>query len=235
MREFITDFCRISEETLDLQAPVVEIGSYQVVGQEGFSDLRPVFGGKQYIGCDMRPGIDRIESLPKLSFASGSIPTIVCLDTLEHIFEIGASIAEIHRVLSSKGVFVVSSVFNFPIHSHPYDFWRFTPECFARSLDIFSYQFVAAQGTETAPHTVYGIGFKGRSAQEMRPWRNRFEEVFRGVMQHRLQNDLKGFLEKKTMRRGRARVACAYPYYLWRRDRYVRDRERFYRLATRSL
>ena len=114
MREFVREFCRMSEETLDLKAPVVEIGSYQVVGQEGFSDLRPIFGGKQYIGCDMRPGIgvDRIESLPKLSFASGSIPTIVCLDPLEHIFEIGASIAEIHRVLSSKGVFVVSSVFN---------------------------------------------------------------------------------------------------------------------------
>ena len=47
----------MSEETLDLKAPVVEIGSYQVVGQEGFSDLRPIFGGKQYIGCDMRPGI----------------------------------------------------------------------------------------------------------------------------------------------------------------------------------
>lgn len=224
----------MSEETLDLQAPVVEIGSYQVDGQEGFADLRPIFGVKQYIGCDMRPGIgvDRIESLPKLSFPSGSIPTIVCLDTLEHIFEIGESIAEIHRVLSDRGVFVVSSVFNFPIHSHPYDFWRFTPECFARLLDIFSYQFVAAQGTETAPHTVYGIGFKGRSPQEMTPWRNRFEAAFRAQMQQNLQNDIEGFIEKKMVRRGRVRIVCGYPYYLWKRYRYKHDRERFYRLAT---
>ena len=49
MREFVRDFCRICEETLHLEEPVVEIGSFQVEGQEGFSDLRPIFGAKQYI------------------------------------------------------------------------------------------------------------------------------------------------------------------------------------------
>jgi hypothetical protein len=235
MREFVRDFCRISEETLHLEEPVVEIGSFQVEGQEGFSDLRPIFGSKQYIGCDMRPGIgvDRVENLPKLSFPSGSVPSIVCLDTLEHVFEITESIREIYRVLSDKGVFVVSSVFNFPIHSHPYDFWRFTPQCFARLLDMFSCQFVASQGSETAPHTVYGIGFKGRSAQEMMPWFTRFEQRFHGVLQQNLRNDVEGFFGKKIARRGRARVTCGYPYYLWQRRRYERDRKRFYRLTTR--
>jgi len=235
MRQFVRDFCRISEEFLNLEAPVVELGSYQVEGQEGFADLRPIFGTKQYIGCDMRagPGVDRVENLPKLSFADGSVPTIVCLDTLEHVFEITESIAEIYRVLSDRGVFVVSSIFNFPIHSHPHDFWRFTPECFVRLLDIFSCQFVASQGSETSPHTVYGIGFKGRSAEEMAPWLGRFEEAFRAVMLWHLRNDVETFIGKRITRGGRARIACAYPYYIWRRQRYECDRKQFYRLTTR--
>jgi hypothetical protein len=90
MREFVRDFCRISEEILNLEAPVVELGSYQVEGQEGLADLRPIFGAKQYIGCDMRSGtgVDRVENLPKLSFGGGSVHTIVYLDTLEHVFEV---------------------------------------------------------------------------------------------------------------------------------------------------
>jgi hypothetical protein len=236
MREFVRDFCRIAEETFDLQAPVVELGSYQVAGQEGLADLRPIFGAKQYIGCDMRPGIgvDRVENLPRLSFADGSIPTIVCLDTLEHVFEVSGSIAEIHRVLSDGGVFVVSSVFNFPIHSHPYDYWRFTPECLARLLSMFSCQFVASQGSEDAPHTVYGLGFKGPTAAEMGPRLGRFEVALRGVMLQHFRNDVGTFIGKRIARRGRARIACAYPYYWWRRRRYACDRELFYRLTAQS-
>ncbi len=36
--------------------PIVEIGSLQVPGQEGFADLRPLFPGRCYVGCDLRPG-----------------------------------------------------------------------------------------------------------------------------------------------------------------------------------
>jgi hypothetical protein len=107
-------------------------------------------------------------------------------------------------VLSDRGVFVVSSIFNFPIHNPPHDFWRFTPECFVRLLDIFSCQFVASQGRETAPHTVYGIGFKGRTAKEMAPWVGRFEEAFRAVMLRHLRNDVETFINKRIARRGRS-------------------------------
>jgi hypothetical protein len=38
----------------------VEIGALQVAGQEAISDLRPLFPGKIYIGCDMRSACGRV-------------------------------------------------------------------------------------------------------------------------------------------------------------------------------
>ena len=57
--------------------PIVEIGAFQVSGQEAIADLRPIFPGKRYIGCDMQPGpgVDRIEDIHALSFASGEVGT----------------------------------------------------------------------------------------------------------------------------------------------------------------
>ncbi len=56
MRNHDKAFCRLVAENLDCPAPVFEFGSYQVEGQEGYANLREVFVGKTYVGCDMRPG-----------------------------------------------------------------------------------------------------------------------------------------------------------------------------------
>jgi len=237
MRELIKQFCRVAEETLDLKPPIVEVGSFQVSGQEGFADLRPFFSGKKYIGCDMRPGngVDRVENLPRLSFPDGSLPTIICLDTLEHVYEIRESISDFYRVLTDDGILIISSVFNFPIHGHPCDFWRFTPQCFARLLEKFSCSFVGVQGSDSNPHTVYGIGFKGRAVSEMRPWLNVFEHAFKAAVTDNLKSDVAAYIPKKLARRAVLTRGARYPYYLWKRARYARDQKRFYCLKMRLL
>ena len=55
---------------------------------------------------------------------------------------------------------------NFPIHDYPYDYWRFTPEAFKSLLSIFKSSIIEAVGKENFPHTVIGIGFKGRISEE---------------------------------------------------------------------
>jgi hypothetical protein len=62
MRESIKQFVKIAADTLPILEPIYEFGALQVPGQEGFADLRPIFAGKEYVGCDMRegPGVDRI-------------------------------------------------------------------------------------------------------------------------------------------------------------------------------
>ena len=74
-RESIVEFARICARTLPLIDPVYEFGSFQVEGQVGFADMRPLFSAKQYVGADMRTGpwVDVVLNLHHLDLPSESV------------------------------------------------------------------------------------------------------------------------------------------------------------------
>ena len=163
MRKSIKEFVRIVAESFAIVEPIYEFGSLQVPDQEGFADLRPIFEGKEYIGCDMRegPGVDRILNLHDIDLPAESAGTVLILDTLEHVEFVRKAIEEALRILKPGGILIISSVMKFPIHDFPYDYWRFTPESFRSLLKGFGSCFVDFAGDELFPHTVVGLGFNG--------------------------------------------------------------------------
>ena len=179
MRESIKRFVRIIAETLPISEPIYEVGSLQVRGQGGFADLRPLFSGKKYVGCDMRegPGVDRILNLHHLDLPSDSVGTVLIIDTLEHVEFPRKAIKEAHRIIRPDGILVITSVMNFPIHNYPSDYWRFTPEAFKSLLKVFTSQFVSFTGERDYPYTVVGIGFKSPVSEGcLDEFLRRFEE-----------------------------------------------------------
>lgn len=163
MRALIKEFALIVSTTLPIVEPIYEFGALQVEGQEGFADLRPLFPGKEYYGCDMRPGlgVNKILDLHAIELESESVGTVLCFDTLEHVEYPHRAMDEIFRVVKPDGIVVISSVFNFVIHDYPYDYWRFTPEAFKSLLKRFNGVYVGSVGKSGDPHTIIGIGFKG--------------------------------------------------------------------------
>ena len=164
MRKSIKEFVKIVAENLPISEPIVEFGSLQVPGQEGFADLRPFFPTMEYMGCDMREGIgvDRVLDLHNIDLPSESVGTVLIMDTLEHIAYPVRALEEVFRILKSDGLVIISSHMNFPIHGFPNDYWRFTPEGFRVLLKPFSFCFVEYAGIEVFPHTVVGIASKRR-------------------------------------------------------------------------
>ena len=162
MREDIRAFVAAVSGVFPIAEPLVEIGSYQVAGQEGLADLRSLFPGKQYVGCDIVSGVgvDRIENLHQLSFTDGSVGTLIAVETLEHVADPYLAVREIERVLRPGGIAIVTTPFNFPIHHMP-DYTRFTPEGMARLLGAFRAHAVFAQGDAQHPHSVCAIALKG--------------------------------------------------------------------------
>ena len=160
MREHVRSFVAAAAETLALAGPVFEFGSYQVEGQQSRGNLRPLFTGRGYLGCDLRPGpgVDRIEDLARLSLSDSVAGTVVCVDTLEHVLEARRAVDEMIRVLAPGGVLLVAVPFAFHIHHHPHDYWRLTPACVSELLAPLAASLVGSQGDESSPHTVYGIG-----------------------------------------------------------------------------
>lgn len=164
MRRHIKDFAELISGALELPGPIYEFGAFQTPGQEGESDLRPFFPGREYVGCDMRegPGVDRVLNLHALDLPDASVGAAISLDTFEHVEFPRKAISEIHRVLADGGIAVISSVMNFPIHAYPDDYWRYTPAAFRSLLQEFDSSVVASAGEPSFPHTVVGIAAKGR-------------------------------------------------------------------------
>jgi SAM-dependent methyltransferase len=208
MRPQIRAFVEAAAAALKLDGPVYEFGSYLVAGQEVLADLRPLFPGAQYVGCDMRPGpgVDRIEDLGALTLADATAQTIICCDTLEHVFEARRAVDEMIRVLRPGGTLLIAAPMDFRIHAYPDDYWRLTPSCVAQLLRPLGSTLVGWQGTAVHPHTVFGLGTKDADpkaflqqsdrctrlfAQQLqqldraRPWPARWKQACTGLLQSR--------------------------------------------------
>lgn len=170
----------IAAESFVLDGPVYEFGSYLVDGQAGRGDLRKLFPGQRFIGCDMRegPGVDRICDLGCLDLPDECAQTVLCLDTLEHVFECRRAVDEMIRILAPGGMLFISAPMDFRVHDYPSDYWRLTPSCLARLLSPLDATLVGSQGIENYPHTVFGIGCKTPVSSRFARGANRFLEAF---------------------------------------------------------
>ena len=141
--------------------PIYEFGSLQVDGQEGFADLRQYFKGKEYIGCDYRAGlgVDFVTDITDIKLPDNSVSTILCIDTLEHVCNPQKAVDEMFRILKPGGILLMTSVMYFPIHSYPYDYYRFTPDGFKYLLSNFRNATFYC-GHKLKPHTIVGIASK---------------------------------------------------------------------------
>ena len=162
MRPHIHEFFKKCATSLPCPEPIVEIGAWQAPGQETIADMRPLFPGRKYLGCDMQhgKGVDQIENIHGLSFPDSSVGTFLMADTLEHVSDPIRGMREIHRCLREDGVAIFTSVMHFPIHAYPNDYWRFTPESFRALAEPFAKKAIFYGGSAGFPHTVCGIAAK---------------------------------------------------------------------------
>lgn len=161
MNQFIYGVTRSILETFPLSGPVLEIGSYQVPGQENVANLRPFFANQEYIGMDIRPGpgVDQVGNVEALPFADHSVGTVLALNTFEHVARFWRGFAEVERILKPDGVFILSCPFYFHIHNHPSDYWRFTPESLDVLLENYPRKILGWQGHAKKPLHVWAVAF----------------------------------------------------------------------------
>lgn len=63
---------------------------------------------------------------------------IVCDQVLEHVKQPFDAVNEMYRVLQPGGILFLTTVFMYPIHEYPKDYWRFTPDALQLLCEKFS-------------------------------------------------------------------------------------------------
>lgn len=108
---------------------ILEIGSRQTKNQHRLANLRPLFPESRFLGTAIQPGpgVDQVVNAENLPFSNGSFDLALCLETLEHALKPWKIAQEIERVMAAKGIAIVSSQQNSPLHFHSVDYFRFTP------------------------------------------------------------------------------------------------------------
>ncbi|GIW79275.1 MAG: hypothetical protein KatS3mg105_1082 [Gemmatales bacterium] len=162
MNLFLSGLARAVAETFRFPEPILEIGSYQVEGQEHYADLRSLFAGKDYIGVDVRsgPGVDQVADVEALPFDDNSVGSVIAMSTFEHVPRFWRGFEEIRRVLRPDGLFFVSCPFYFHIHNYPSDYWRFTPEALQLLLEDYPQRIVGWHGPRKRPADVWALAMR---------------------------------------------------------------------------
>ena len=186
MRPQCLEFVEIVMRHFDLHEPVLEIGSLQEKGQEELANMRSLFPGMTYIGLDMRagPGVDIVEDAEHLHFDEGSIGTVLCVDTLEHIAHPWLVMEQVAKVLNKEhGVLILLAPFSFPIHNHPSDYYRYTMQGLGALTPSFGHRFLLHGGREDKPHTAAMIGLNGQPPEDtayvdaLNDWLEKWEDI----------------------------------------------------------
>jgi SAM-dependent methyltransferase len=166
MNRFLRGVAQALVESFPLPDPVLEIGSYQVAGQEGLIDLRGLFRGREYVGVDFRagPGVDCVADVEDLPQADASVGTVIAFSAFEHVRRFWRGFAEVARVLRPDGVFLVACPFYFHQHAYPNDYWRFTPEALGVLLEDYPTRVLGWHGPARRPANVWAAAFREAAA-----------------------------------------------------------------------
>jgi SAM-dependent methyltransferase len=168
------------------RGPVIEFGAYHTPEFAALSDLRPVFPGLEYSGCDIRPGpgVDRVGDAQAMDFADASVGTVIMLEILEHLPNPAAAVAESRRVLRDDGLYFVSVPFTYRLHGFPSDYVRYTASGLSRILAPFEARTVVAVGPRLKPAFCFAIAapvasddFVRRSMEFRRVAQDRFHQT----------------------------------------------------------
>jgi SAM-dependent methyltransferase len=159
VNHFLHGVTRAIAEAFSLPGPILEIGSYQVAGQEEIAELRELFPGRAYIGVDRRngPGVDLQADVEALPHADASVGTVIAMNTFEHVPRFWRGFEEIRRVLRPDGALLISCPFFFKIHNYPGDYWRFTPAALELLLEDYPSKLIGWHGAKSRPAHVWAL------------------------------------------------------------------------------
>ena len=108
-----------------MRGRVLDIGGGH---RQTYLDFASVPEAKELIVVDIQRthAVDVVGSVTNMPLNSASVDTVLCFNLLEHVFDHGAALSEIHRVMKPGGVLYGWVPFMIGVHGDPNDYYRYT-------------------------------------------------------------------------------------------------------------
>jgi len=149
----------IAEDAQGLR--ILEIGSgRQVKGQEAYSAIHIFKEAKEFRQTDINPSFGHeVLDITDMNISS-KYDLILCLNVLEHVYELEVAVANMRKALKKDGRLIVAVPFSFPLHDEPHDYWRMTEFSLKKLLEDFSDVKVEIKGSTKMPFGHFVIAKK---------------------------------------------------------------------------
>ena len=122
--------------------PIIDVGA----GNES-KYYKQLFEGQEYVTLDRTQepdsSIDILADILNMPQVKSNFYGVVLLcEVLEHLLNPFDAFKEAARILRPSGLFICTTVAAWPLHKHPFDFYRFMPDglthlCIVEELEIF--------------------------------------------------------------------------------------------------
>lgn len=112
---------------------VLEIGS-------GNDTLKSFFPQSTFIESDLFPSERQIRYDVTKSKYKHKVDAIICASVLEHIYEFEKALNNMFYSLNKGGKLLVIVPFLYPLHSIPFDFWRFSEFTLTKKLEDLGFK-----------------------------------------------------------------------------------------------
>lgn len=103
----------------------------------------------RYVGVDIEQShlqkVDIICPATAIPLPDNSFDTVLCTQTIEHVFDHQKLLSEAYRLLRPGGHLILSGPFYWPLHEEPYDFFRFTRYGFEQLLSSTGFLVLAVE------------------------------------------------------------------------------------------
>ncbi len=135
---------------------VLEIGSgKQVKGEDSYSAIHLFPDAAEFRQTDFNAEFGHEVVDVTAMDIDGAYDVILCLNVLEHVYEAGLAVANLHRALAPGGTLHVAVPFMFPLHDEPHDYWRFTEHALRRLFSDFGDVQVDVKGSRVLPFGLF--------------------------------------------------------------------------------
>lgn len=118
---------------------ILEIGSGKPKKDgEFFQSYAEIFErSNDFVQSDLNPEFGhRVVDITK-SEISEEFDIILCLNVLEHIYDLEAAVRGLHRATTPSGFVAIVVPALYPLHDEPHDYWRLTEHSLRRAFELF--------------------------------------------------------------------------------------------------